>query len=383
MHVSRAAILFLFLPFLGPPVTSQAQSTGTAFPKERLEQLVAPIALYSDPLLAQVLMAATYPLEIVEAARWLEKHPGLTGQALENALTQETWDPSVKSLCGLPDVLNRMNENLDWTRDLGDAFLGQKALLMDAVQMMRQQAKAAGNLESNDQQKVVTEDDDLIAIEPANPEVVYVPTYYPVVVYGSWAYPSWYYPALYVPPPRGAALIGFSAGVLWGKAMWGGCHWGWGHTDIDINVNRYNTFVDHTEVATRRAEVRREVGTNGEWRHDPEHRQGVGYRNPEVAERYGAAAGQNRVSREQARGYSDRATAARGGMPRTTGSGVAPRTTGAGTAQRPAAPRDRPVPSSAGTGTFSGVRNPGFDRAASTRGRYSSGAGGARISGRR
>lgn len=285
--------------------SDKAATPSPTFPAEQLEQIVAPIALYPDALVAQLLMAATYPLEIVEAARWVQKNPKLQGDALEKALQQFTWDPSVKSLCGFPDVLKRMNENLDWTQDLGDAFLGQKGQVMDAVQAMRRKAYESGNLKSSKELTVKEESDTIIVIEAANPEVIYVPTYYPSVVYGSWGYPYWYYPPMYAPPPAGGAWFGFSVGIIWGAAIWGDCDWN--HSDIDIDIEHHNTFIDRTESGDRRQQAKDRAAQNqGQWKHEPAHRKGVGYKDSKVAQQYGGAPGQSRVTRDQARGYGDR-----------------------------------------------------------------------------
>lgn len=208
------------------PAGQQPAGGGTEFTAERLEQLVAPIALYPDGVLAQVLMASTYPIEIVEAARWVQKNPKLTGDKLEAALKDQDWEPSVKSLCGLPEVLKLMNEDLDWTQHLGDAFLSQEARLMDAVQVMRRKAYEAGTLKSGEQMKVTEQQDKILVIENTKTEVVYVPTYYPTAVYGSWAYPTYYYPPMYPPAPAGGMFLSFTAGMVWGAAIWGGCNWG-------------------------------------------------------------------------------------------------------------------------------------------------------------
>ena len=201
------------------PAAGEPAAQGSAFSTEQLEQLVAPIALYPDALLAQLLMASTYPLEIVEAARWSQKNPKITGDKLEAALKEQTWDPAVKSLCAFPDVLKRMNDNLDWTQDLGDAFLGQKSELMDCVQNMRRKAYDAGNLKSGKEITVTEQPDKIIIIESAQPEVIYVPTYYPTAVYGSWGYPYYYYPPMYPPAPAGGFFFGFTAGMFWGAAI--------------------------------------------------------------------------------------------------------------------------------------------------------------------
>lgn len=373
---------------LALPASAQEASTPAAqsstFSKEQLEQIVAPIALYPDSLLTQLMMAATYPLEIVEAARWSLKNPKIKADQLEAALQKETWDPSVKSLCGFPDVLKRMNENLDWTQDLGDAFLGQQAELMDAVQHMRRKAYDAGNLESGKELTVTEQADKIILIEAAEPEVIYVPTYYPSAVYGSWGYPYWYYPPLYPPPPAGGVWFGFTVGVIWGSAMWGGCHWGWGHTEIDIDINRQNNFIDRTEVNPQRrqevkdrAATREGSGGKGKWQHDPAHRKGVGYKDSKVAQQYGGGPGANRVSKDQARGYGERAG---------SGPGAA-RTQPAG-GSRPS-PSARSTPSATSrtsgqnSGSFSGSRSPSLDRASSSRGSASRGSLGSRGGGGR
>ncbi|TMH34067.1 MAG: DUF3300 domain-containing protein, partial [Betaproteobacteria bacterium] len=166
---------------------------GQTFKQEELDAMLAPIALYPDALVAQVLMASTYPLEIVEAARWAEQNKGLKGEALQGALQGQKWDESVKSLTAFPEVLDRMNKDLAWTQKLGDAFLGQQKEVMDTIQSLRQRAQAAGNLQSNEHQKVETETQEakqVIVIQPSNPEVIYVPTYQPTVVYGAWPYHS-------------------------------------------------------------------------------------------------------------------------------------------------------------------------------------------------
>ena len=372
---------------------------GSAFSAEQLEQIVAPIALYPDALVAQILMAATYPLEIVEAARWSAKNPSVKGDALESALQKQTWDPSVKSVCGFPDVLKRMNESLDWTQDLGDAFLGQKEELMKCIQTMRTKAYEAGNLKTSKDQTVTVQEDKIIVIQSADPEVIYVPTYYPSSVYGSWGYPYWYYPPMYPPYPTGGLLFGFTVGVVWG-GCWGGCNWG--GNDVDIDINNYNKFVDRTEVDARRNDVKNKAGSNGKFNHNPEHRKGVGYQQSGVAQKYGGKAGETRVSNNQARGYSDRASAKSTGPAGDRGATTrdAPSSrpsAGNSAAQRPSdAAGQRPsagastrasggadsARSSASTGTrsssYSGSRSPSLDRASSSRGSASRGSAGSR-----
>ena len=174
--------------------------TAAKLPPEQLDSLVAPIALYPDPLLAQTLVASTYPLEIIQLQQWLAKNPGLKDKALADAVAKQPWDPSIQSMAAVPDVVKRLADDIQWTTDLGNAFLAQQSDVMDAVQRMRKKAKDNGALESNEQQKVetkVVEKKTVIVVEPTNPEVIYVPSYSPTVVYGPPVYP---YPPIYYPP---------------------------------------------------------------------------------------------------------------------------------------------------------------------------------------
>src|SRR5215475_14558643 len=196
--------LLVVLVSLPWPLRLAAQgTTDTVFQPEEIEQLVAPIALYPDSLVSQILMASTYPLEVVEAARWLRANKTLKGDALTTALEKQTWDPSVKSLVNFPQVLDMMNQKLDLTQRLGDAFLAQQKDVLDAIQRLRAKAQAQGNLKTTQEQTVIVEqpaaETTVIKIEPTNPQVVYVPTYNPTVVYGAWPYPA-YPPYSYYPP---------------------------------------------------------------------------------------------------------------------------------------------------------------------------------------
>ena len=211
-----------------PPAQNQApaQNQSVKISPDQLDSLVAPIALYPDPLLAQVLAASTYPLEIVQLQQWLKKNPGLKDKALADAVSKQPWDPSVQSMAALPDLVKRLADDIQWTTDLGNAFLAQQKDVMDAVQRMRKKAEAKGTLKSNEQQKVETQTvpsgQQVIVIEQANPQVVYVPSYDPVVVYGPPVYP---YPPIYYPYyPPGAAFVSFSFGFMMGAWMSGG--WG-------------------------------------------------------------------------------------------------------------------------------------------------------------
>jgi len=296
--------------FAGPALC--AEEAKQPFKPEELEQIVAPIALYPDSLLAQVFMASTYPLEIVQAARWSKEHPDVKGDAVSKAVEKETWDASVKSLVAFPDVLTMMNEKLDWTQKLGDAFLAQQKDVMDAVQRLRVKAKEAGNLKSGKEQTVKTEAapagapaPQIIIIESKDPEVVYVPTYNPTVVYGAWPYPAYppyyYYPPYYAP---GAAFFSFSVGVVVGGAIWGNCNWG--GNDIDIDVNRYNNFNRNEFNRNEINNGRNNGGNNGKWQHSPEHRQGVGYRDSATQQKYNRGSSRESVSsREDFRGRAD------------------------------------------------------------------------------
>jgi uncharacterized membrane protein YgcG len=280
-------------PSQSPPTTGSAPAPAP-FGQEELEQLVAPIALYPDALLAQVLMASTYPLEVVYAARWSHANPKVTGQALQDAMQNESWDPSVKSLTEVPQVLAMMSEKIDWTHKLGDAFLGQQAEVMQAVQRLRAKASAAGNLKSGKEQTVATKQEGsetVIVIEPANPEVVYVPTYDPAYVYGPWPYPAyppyyWYPPGYYYP---GGAFL---AGVVIGAWLWGGCNWGGGGNNVYVDHRKYNNF-NRTNIS------------NDNWRHNVDHRKGVAYRDQATASRFDRDFSRNAQTREQFRGRAE------------------------------------------------------------------------------
>jgi hypothetical protein len=266
-----------------------AQDSNKPFTTEQLDQMLAPIALYPDALLSQVLMAATYPLEVVEAARWSQANPNLKGDAAVAAVKDKSWDVSVKSLVAFPQTLQMMSNQLDWTQKLGDAMIGQQKDVATAVQRLRAKAEAAGNLKSTPQQKVTTQSSGsatAIVIEPANPEVLYVPYYNPAWAYGAWPYPA-YPPPYYPPPPNyGAALMSgmmFGLGVAAGAAMFGGWHWGyagggWGASYTTVNVNRATSITNNFNADRYR---------NGQWNHDPAHRDGVPYRTPAERQEFG------------------------------------------------------------------------------------------------
>jgi len=299
--VALGVVIALPIPAQMFPPPAQAQSPPTApaaggktFSQEELDQLVAPIALYPDALFSQVLMASTYPIEIVSAERWVKSNPGLKDKALEDALQQQPWDPSVKSLAVFPQVLTMMSEKIDWTQKLGDAFLAQQKDVLATAQALRAKAAAQGSLKDTKEQKVTTDTGGgttIITIEPTNPEVVYVPTYNPTVVYGAWPYPAYppysYYPPGYV---AGGALLGFTAGVIVGGALWGNANWRGG--DVNVNVNRYNNF--------NRSNI-----SNSNWNHSAQHRGAVPYRDKGVQQQYGRGQAGDAASRDAYRGRAD------------------------------------------------------------------------------
>jgi uncharacterized membrane protein YgcG len=226
-------VLLMAVP---PVIFAQEGGAKPALKQEELEQLLAPIALYPDDLLTQILMASTYPLEVVQADRWAKQNKDVKGDALAKALEEQPWDPSVKSLVNFPQVLQMMSEQLDLTQKLGDAFLAQQKDVMATIQKLRKKAQEQGNLKTTNEQKVVVEQETII-IESPNPQVVYVPSYNPTVVYGAWAYPA-YPPAPYYPPGYGAAAFatGVAVGAAWGYA-WGHSNWNSGSVNVNVNQN--------------------------------------------------------------------------------------------------------------------------------------------------
>ena len=318
------------LTFNPPPMQATASSTpsqAAKIPPDQLDSLVAPIALYPDPLLAQTLAASTYPLEIVQLQQWLEKHKGLKDKPLADAVAKESWDPSVQAMAALPDVVKRLADDIQWTTDLGNAFLSQQSDVMDAVQRMRKKAKDKGNLKSTEQQKVetkVVENKSVIVVEQAQPQVVYVPSYDPVVVYGPPIYP---YPPIYYPPYgyyAAGMAISFGMGVMMGAFWSGGWGWGcgWGGNDIDINVN--NNFNRNSNInrGGNRGNVGGVGGAGGvggvggagggnrvstlpsgggnKWQHNPEHRGGAPYKDRATADRFGGTTRGDSLANRQA-----------------------------------------------------------------------------------
>jgi hypothetical protein len=240
------------------PAQEQASTPLVKSTPEQLQQLVAPIALYPDELVAEALAAATYPAEVVEADRWLQEHKELQGKQLADQVDTQPWDSSVKALTEFPSVLSNMDKNLSWTSSLGDAYLNQQQDVMDAVQVMRQRAQSAGNLKNSSQERV-NEQGNTIVIEPANPDVVYVPTYDPWAVYGApiGVWPGWYwYPGLYVTEPGIFFGVGFGLGFFGGFG-WGWHHWGfdWGHRSL---IYDHRTYISHSTTFVNRGNFNRD-----------------------------------------------------------------------------------------------------------------------------
>jgi hypothetical protein len=386
-------------------------SSSAVFSKEEIAQLVAPVALYPDSLLAQVLMASTYPGDVADAAKWAKDHPDQKGDAAVKAVAQQPWDPSVQSLVAFPQALLMLGGDIAWVQKLGDAFLAQPNDVMATAQELRKKAQSAGNLKSNEYATVKTEGADTIVIETPSPQTVYVPTYDPNTIYGPWpyaGYPPYYYPpsAYYYPG------YAFGAGLAWGVGIgisigiWGDCDWGGG--DININSDRYNEFNRNIDRGDRQMGDR----GNGKWQHDGSRRDGVPYRDQASREKYGnrQAGGESRdrfrgedagrsQQRDQARSQMERQgfeparnnqqardraqTASRdprsgqvggGGVDRGPGGSASPsyRQSGAGNAGSRDIARSQGGYGGGYSGSrnnaFSGASNAGGSRAASSRG---------------
>ncbi|HYX20020.1 MAG TPA: DUF3300 domain-containing protein, partial [Thermoanaerobaculia bacterium] len=290
------------------PAGSSSGDESPKLPMDQLESLVAPIALFPDPLLAQMLVASTYPLDVVAAQQWLDKNKNLKGEELTKAAEKQPWDPSVQAMVEIPDALKRLSENIAWTQDLGDAFLAQQSEVMDAVQNLRRKAKDAGKLDSTEQQKVETttvESKTVIEIQPTSTQVVYVPSYTPVAY---WPAPVYPYPPVYYPPYYpGAALIGFGVGVAIGIGMSGGWGWGcgWHGGGNTININNNNNF---NRNSNRTNNINRSGNSN--WQHNAKQRGGAPYKDRATANKYGGGARGDsagaRTSQAQSRQASNR-----------------------------------------------------------------------------
>ena len=285
------------------------------FTQAQLDQMLASIALFPDPLLAQVLMASTYPADVALAAEWAFANRNLKGDDAVKAVQNEPWDPSVQSLVAFPQVLAMLAEKPEWVQNLGDAFLAQPGDVMDSVQYLRAKAKAAGNLATNEHQVIAVEPappppqvvvvnappppTQIITIAPANPQVIFVPVYNPVWAFGPWwhpGFPPWFFP----PPPRWGWSAGWNSGFWWGfgigasAALWGGVNWR--TRDVNINVNRWNSININNRIDSRDRDVN--------WRHDARNRHGVPYRDAASRDRFQNALG-DRAGRDDFRGRDD------------------------------------------------------------------------------
>ncbi len=405
-------------------MTTTTPDTGQAAQKlssDQLDSLVAPIALYPDQLLSQTLVASTYPLEIIQLQQWMEKNKNLKGKALSDAVEKQSWDPSIQAMSAFPDVVTRLADNIQWTTDLGNAFLAQESDVMDAVQAMRTKAQSKGTLKTTAQQTVQTQTvqtaqgggKQVIEIQQASPDVVYVPSYDPTVVYGAPAYP---YPPIAYPPPgyyaAGAAVAfgtGVALGAAWGGGGWGwNCGWGGGNVNVNVNnkyVNNYNKNVQNNfnQANFNKTNYNQANKINsGNWQHNPQHRGGTPYNRASASQvqnqlqQRGGGAG-NRPSDGAGAGNRPGGGAAAGNRPGGGGAGTRPGGGGAGT--RPggggagARPSTRPAggsannqignrsassrPSSASRGGgFGGGGSGNYARASSSRGGHSMGGGG-------
>ena len=342
--------------------TTSDTEEAPKIPSGELDSLVAPIALYPDPLLAQTLAASTYPLEIIQLQQWMDRNKNLQGKALADAVAKQPWDPSIQSLVEFPDVVQRMAGNVQWTTDLGNAFLAQQSDVMDAVQRMRAKAQGTGNLKTSAQSVVKTETvssgKQVITVQQANPDVVYVPSYDPVVVYGAAppAYP--YYPYTYPGYVPGTALA-WGAGIALGAAAWGtwGGHWGdcdWNGGDVNINNN--NNFNKNVNRNVNRGQA----GQGNKWQHNAQHRGNAPYGNRQTANKYGGTArgqggwGAGAATRPGTGGAGTRPGGGGGTGTRPGGGGAGTRPGGGGAGTRPGGGGAGTRPGGGGTGTRPG-----------------------------
>ena len=338
----RALLAFCCMVVLIPgdtlaymPVTPAAamdyalENQASKIPPEQLDSLVAPIALYPDPLLAQVLAASTYPLELIQLQQWLEKNKNLKDKALADAVAKESWDPSVQALAALPEVVKRLADEIQWTTDLGNAFLAQQSDVMDAVQRMRKKAQEQGTLKSTEQQTVetkVVENKSVVVIQQANPQVIYVPSYDPEVVWGVPVYP---YPPIYYPPAgyyAAGMAISFGVGMMMGAFWGGGWGWGCGWGGNNVYINHNNNFNRNTNIGggnrtnigggnrpsqlpsrgtgsgigsgARPSQLPADGRSN--WQHNPEHRGGAPYSDRATADRFGGTSRGDSLAKRQA-----------------------------------------------------------------------------------
>jgi hypothetical protein len=367
-HGAIVIIGLALLSFVNNAFAQQAQSQEmttttndqetTTLPPEELDSLVAPIALYPDPLLAQTLAASTYPLEVVQLQQWMNNNKSLQGKALADAVAKQPWDPSIQALVEFPDVVQRMAGNIQWTTDLGNAFLAQQSDVMDAVQRMRAKAQGKGTLKTSAQQTVQTQAVDggkqVITIQQPNPDVIYVPSYDPAVVYGPppAAYP--YYPYTYPGYVPGTALA-WGAGIALGAAAWGawggggwGWNCGWGHGNVDVNVNNkyVNNYNKNVNKNFNQANFNKQ---GGQWQHNPQHRGNAPYGDRGTANKFGGNARQQPGNRPGGGAGTRPGGGGAGTRPGGGGAGTRPGGGGAGTRPGGGAAGTRPGGGGAGT----------------------------------
>jgi len=296
-----------------------AQAQDAAFSEAELDQMMAPIALYPDSLLAQILMASTYPADITEAVKWSKDNPDQDGDSAVEAVQDKSWDPSVMSLVAFPQVLTMMGEQPVWIQNVGDAFLADSETVMDTVQKLRSKARDEGNLETTEQQKVVVEEpsstETIIIIEPADPQIIYVPSYNPTIIYGAWWWPRytpWYYRP-YGYGFGGAVVrgVGFGIGVGITRSLWGGCNWGRGRGNVNINVNKYNN-INVNKINSK--------NRNSNWNHNSNNRKGVPYKDQNTRNKFdnkrgGASTRENYRGRDAQRDQARNTLGQRGVSP--------------------------------------------------------------------
>ena len=291
-------VYFFFLCVISSPQSafsadSSGQSLSDPYSQQELAQMLAPIALYPDALLSQILIASTYPIEVIEADRWVKRNSRLDGDALDDALYDKEWDPSVKALCHFPSTLARMSEQITETTNLGNAFLAQEDNVMEMVQHLREKAYAEGNLYTTKQQQVIVENETII-IKSVHPQIIYVPYYDPYYVYGSWWYPA-YHPYYWGPSNvRLGFGVAFSPGVYLNFSFGSWSYFDWHHHAIYIDRYKRPRFVRKHRVVSPPI-----------WQHVPSHRRGVAYRDKRTAQIYGQAPHRSLESRRENRGYAN------------------------------------------------------------------------------
>jgi hypothetical protein len=292
-HLSRylVAMVLGLVVLTGWSTPGLAQSSEDIYSAQELAQMLAPVALYPDALLSQILVAATYPIEVIEAGRWLRRHPSLDDDDLDDALYDQEWDPSVKALCHFPTLLSRMSEHISETTNLGNAFLAQEQDVMEMVQRLRDRAYREGNLTGTRQQDVIIEKE-VIIIQPARSRVIYVPYYDPYYVYGHWWYPD--YPPYYWGPANVNLGFGvtFSSGISLSFILSSWSYFDWSHHVIYFNPHKRPRFVRKAAVMSPRV-----------WQHESSHRRGVAYRDKHTAQKYGQFPHSSETARRESRGY--------------------------------------------------------------------------------